>query len=244
MSIWALSDPHLSFGSDKPMDVFGNHWADHSSLIKQHWEERVQPEDTVVLPGDLSWGINFEQAAPDLAWLDALPGDKLLGRGNHDYWWSSVSKMERWCEANGWASLHFMRHDVTVREGVLIGNTRGWLLPEDKGFSEQDEKIYRRELIRLNLSLDAAARVRQPGQKLLMTLHYPPLGPAGQPTEVTEQLEAGGVNAVVYGHVHGLAAGRAFSGRLNAIDYFNVSCDALGFKPLLLEPWDWPASGR
>lgn len=234
MSIWAISDPHLSFGSGKPMDIFGNHWANHPELIREHWMASVKDEDTVLVPGDISWGMNFKEALPDLAFLDALPGKKLIGRGNHDYWWNSLSKLTDFCSENELHSLRFMRSNAFKIENVVIANTRGWILPDDREFTEKDLKIYRRELIRLRLSLEAAAKLRQENQHFLATFHYPPLGPQGRATEMTEMLSEFGVTACIYGHVHGKSPHYSFNGTLDGIRYKNTACDYLDFKPLLL----------
>lgn len=234
MSIWALSDPHLSFASNKPMDVFGEHWQDHPSLIDSHWRAVVKDEDTVLMPGDISWGMNFNEALADLKFIDALPGTKLIGRGNHDYWWNSLTKMEAFCKEHGLSTLRFMRHEAFLIEDILITNTRGWLLPSDRDFKDSDEKIYNRELIRLKLGLDDAKRKRKDGQTLLATFHYPPLGPNGQASEMTEILEEYEVDACIYGHVHGTNPYYSFNRSLNGISYKNTACDFLGFKPLLL----------
>ncbi len=234
MSIWALSDPHLSFASDKPMDVFGSHWMNHPEMIRENWIAVVKEDDTVLMPGDISWGMNFREVLPDLAFIHALPGKKLLGRGNHDYWWNSLSKLDALCAEEGLHSISFMRNNAFLVEDVVVANTRGWLLPEDRDFTQQDLKIYRRELIRLRLSLEAAAKLRDKDQALLATTHYPPLGPRGKPTEVTDLFEEYGVTACIYGHVHGKSPHFSFNGMLNGISYKNTACDFLDFKPLLL----------
>lgn len=234
MSIWALSDPHLSFGSNKPMDVFGEQWADHPALIESEWQAVVKETDTVLMPGDISWGMNFREALPDLAFINNLPGTKLIGRGNHDYWWNSLTKMEQFAADNQLKTLRFMRNNAFVIEDVVIANTRGWILPEDRNFTEQDDKIFKRELIRLRLSLEEGRKLRQEGQAFLLTLHYPPLGPAGRATEITEILHEYDVSACIYGHVHGRNPYASFNGDHEGIVYKNTACDLLGFKPLLL----------
>lgn len=234
MSIWALSDPHLSFGSNKPMDVFGEQWADHPALIEAHWRACVADEDTLLMPGDISWGMNFHEALPDLAFIDSLPGQKIIGRGNHDYWWNSLTKLDRFAEDNGLHSLRFIRHNAIKVENVVVANTRGWILPDDRDFTEQDDKIYKRELIRLRLSLEEGRKIREDGDAFLITLHYPPLGPAGKSTEITDMLQEYGVTACIYGHVHGRNPYASFNAVHEGISYKNTACDLLGFKPLLL----------
>lgn len=234
MSIWALSDPHLSFGSNKPMDVFGAQWDDHPRLISENWIKQIKKTDTVLISGDISWAMNFYEVLPDLQFIDALPGQKLLGRGNHDYWWNSMRKMESFCEANGIRTIRFMRNNAFLVEDKIVCNTRGWILPGDKDFKAEDEKIYRRELMRLRLSLDSAAALRLNGQEIVASFHYPPLGPRGYETELTRMLHDYGVKTCIYGHVHGKAARYAFNGERDGICYYNTACDYLDFKPLLL----------
>lgn len=234
MSIWALSDPHLSFGSNKPMDVFGEQWQNHPDLIEANWRAVVTEEDTVLIPGDISWGMNFREALPDLAFIDRLPGHKLIGRGNHDYWWNSMNKLEQFADEHGMKSIRFMRNNAFAVENIIVANTRGWILPSDRDYTSQDDKIFKRELIRLRLSLDEAQKLRQAGQDLLLTLHYPPLDPSGKSSDITAILQEYDVTACIYGHVHGRNPHASYNGWHEGIWYRNTACDFLDFKPLLL----------
>ena len=149
MSVFAIADLHLSFGEgvDKPMDVFGSSWVNYEARLKEAWLDLVRPEDTVIIPGDISWALRLSDALPDLRWIAALPGEKVLLRGNHDLWWSSMAKM-RGIEP----SLHFLQNDSYLGEGFLVLGSRGWLCPGGKDFTEsEDGKIYGRELLRLEL---------------------------------------------------------------------------------------------
>lgn len=237
MSVWAIGDPHLSFASSKPMDVFGPAWQNHARVLAANWRDLVGPADTVIIPGDISWGINLEEAGPDLAFLEALPGHKLLGRGNHDYWWNSLSKLRELCRKQGWKSLEFLQNNAYRCENYIICYTRGWVLPGDKAFGVEDLKIYQRELIRLSLSLKEGLLLRQADPKLalIMATHYPPLPPDGQSTAFTDQLEASGVSLCLYGHAHGAAGRRSFRGLKQGIQYCNVAGDQLGFRPWRLD---------
>lgn len=228
MSIFAISDLHLPGGTCKPMDVFGAHWAGHFERICTDWRARVQADDLVLLPGDLSWAMQMEQALPDLYAIGALPGRKVLLRGNHDYWWNGIGRVRAALPAGMFAlqndALRFGRH-------VLCG-TRGWLCPGAQQFGAEDERIYRREVQRLELSLQQAVRRAEEGPEpgeLLAMMHYPPFAEKETPTGFTALLEAFGVRTVVYGHLHGAALQSAFSGELRGTVYHQVSCDGLHF---------------
>ncbi len=219
------------------MDVFGPVWQNHAQVMAANWRELVRPADTVIIPGDISWGINLAEAGPDLAFLAALPGYKLLGRGNHDYWWTSLSKLRQLCRQQGWDRLDFLQNNAFRCENYIICYTRGWLLPGDKAFGPADLKIYQRELIRLSLSLKEGLLLQQtdPTLQLVMATHYPPLAPDGEDTPFTDQLQAAGVSLCLYGHAHGAAGRRSFSGLKQGIRYINVAGDQLGFRPLCLD---------
>ena len=153
MNIFAIADLHLSFGEnvDKPMDVFGPSWTDYERRLEENWRALVEPEDLVLIPGDISWAMHFDDALPDLAWIDSLPGEKLIFKGNHDLWWSSLKKMQGCFE-----SITFMQHSAYIGEDFAVCGSRGWILPSDPDFGEADAAIYRRELLRLGMSLDEA----------------------------------------------------------------------------------------
>jgi len=241
MALFAIADLHLSFGCGKPMDIFGPQWKDHAERLRAAWTETVGPDDLVVVPGDVSWAMHLPELVPDLAFLDALPGRKLLMRGNHDYWWTTLAKMERFLDEHGFATISFLRNDgVRVAgdsagdPGTVVCGTRGWMLPDDPEFGKEDEKILAREVVRLNLSLAEGDRLRAAGDRLVVMVHYPPMGATGVPTAFTEALEAHGADLCVYGHLHGESAGRGVSGRVRGVAYVNASADHISFKPLRL----------
>ncbi|MEA4889683.1 MAG: metallophosphoesterase [Clostridiaceae bacterium] len=235
MALFALADPHLGYGVRKPMAIFGPQWADHDRRLEENWLAGVRMEDTVLIPGDISWAMNLDEALPDLRFLNQLPGRKILSRGNHDYWWSSLAKMEQYCRDNQLDSISFLRNNsVPVSDEWLVCGTRGWLLPGDADFHAADDKIYNREIGRLRLSLDAAARLRQPGQKLVVCLHYPPSTREFHPTPFTELMDTYTVDHCLYGHIHGLPPSYACFNPPGRIRYHLVSADYLGFKPLRL----------
>lgn len=227
MRIFALGDPHLSLSTDKPMDIFGPNWDNHAARLEAAWCAAVQPEDAVLLPGDISWGMSLDEAKADLAFLAALPGTKVLLRGNHDYWWNSISKVRAALPGG----MHAVQNDSLVLGGVAVLGTRGWVCPGSTLFDPAvDQKLYERELIRLELSLKSA----QAGMPKLCMLHYPPFNERRQQSGFTELLEAYGVDRAVYGHLHGKACRNAFEGIRNGVEYTLCSADHLEFAPKLI----------
>lgn len=227
MRIFALGDPHLSLSTDKPMDIFGPNWDNHAARLEAAWRAAVQPEDAVLLPGDISWGMSLDEAKADLAFLAALPGTKVLLRGNHDYWWNSISKVRAALPGG----MHAVQNDSLVLGGVAVLGTRGWVCPGSTLFDPAvDQKLYERELIRLELSLKSA----QAGMPKLCMLHYPPFNERRQQSGFTELLEAYGVERAVYGHLHGKACRNAFEGIRNGVEYTLCSADHLEFAPKLI----------
>lgn len=227
MRIFALGDPHLSLSTDKPMDIFGPNWDNHAARLEAAWRAAVQPEDAVLLPGDISWGMSLDEAKADLAFLAALPGTKVLLRGNHDYWWNSISKVRAALPGG----MHAVQNDSLVLGGVAVLGTRGWVCPGSTLFDPAvDQKLYERELIRLELSLKSA----QAGMPKLCMLHYPPFNERRQQSGFTELLEAYGVEHAVYGHLHGKACRNAFEGIRNGVEYTLCSADHLEFAPKLI----------
>ncbi|MBQ3667943.1 MAG: metallophosphoesterase [Clostridia bacterium] len=224
MRVFAISDLHLSSIDDKPMDVFGAHWERHFERISEDWLSKVSAEDTVLLPGDLSWAIQLDDALADLKCVAALPGRKVLIRGNHDYWWSSISRV-RDALPEG---MYALQNDALKLDGVTFCGTRGWILPGE-GTDADDERIYKRELGRLRMSLDDAVRISNGGEIICM-MHYPPLTEACTDTQVTALIEAYPVKHVIYGHLHGAALKGAFRGEHNSVIYHQASCDGTDFK--------------
>ena len=223
--VYAIGDLHLSLSvPNKAMDVFGMQWRDHGDRIREAWQDVVRPDDLVLIPGDISWAMYLSDAAADLAFIGALNGTKLLLRGNHDYWWQSVTKV-RAALQNGMFAL---QNDVFRFGELYIAGTRGWTIPESAHFKEStDRKLYERELIRLDLSL---SKLPQDAFAIGM-LHYPPFSESGEKTAFAERFEAAGVKNVVYGHLHGAAHRFAFSGESNGVRYFPVPADYVDFVP-------------
>ncbi len=210
------------------MEVFGSQWTRHWERIEKNWRERVAPEDVVLLPGDHSWGMRLEDARVDLEWLAALPGHKVLSRGNHDYWWQGIGKIRK-----AFPEMTFLQNDAVTFGSVGVCGTRGWLLPGSEGFSEaQDEKIFRRELERLGLALKA---IPARAQTRVAMIHYPPLLPHLKQTEFTRLLEESGVDLCVYGHIHRTHRANPFQGRYRGVRYQLLSCDFIDFSPQSLD---------
>ncbi len=236
MRLFAIADLHLAGAVDKPMDVFGPRWANHVDRIQDNWRDQVGPGDTVLVGGDISWANSLEEALPDLRWLDQLPGRKILLRGNHDYWWSTLRKIQAFCEKEGLESLDFLRNDARREAGFLIGGTRGWLLPTDEAYGEADEKVFRREGIRLALSLEALDRLRREGggEAAIALLHYPPIDEAGRPSALSRQLEEAGIQVCLFGHIHHPVPYYESRPLVGGIRYIMVASDQLRFCPLLI----------
>lgn len=225
MGLYAIGDLHFSFAAHKPMDIFGSRWEGHSEKIIKNWKDCIGSEDTVLIPGDISWGMRLEDAAADLDVIDSLPGRKILLSGNHDYWWKSSSRLSA-----RYPRMKFLKNDTAVWEDWFICGARGWTCPNDTAFTPEDEKIYRREQIRLELSLDCA--MRQGAEKILVMLHFPPVNDVHAPSGFTEIFSRYPVKEVVYGHLHGENShGMALEGERDGIFYHLTSSDYLDFHP-------------
>ncbi len=229
MKIWAIGDLHLAQDSQKPMDIFGPQWERHTEKVKEAWEQMITSEDVVLLPGDLSWGMRLSEAEKDLAFLEALPGHKICLKGNHDYWWKSLKKLE----SKGYQTLSFLQNNAVLLGKWGICGTRGWWMAGDESRALEDEKILKREHIRLQLSLDAA--IKQGARRLLVMLHYPPTLGGEQQSPFTNLLKKYPVEQVVYGHLHDKASWQqALKGLHEGITYHLVAADYLNFKPLCI----------
>lgn len=230
--LFALADLHLSLTGLKPMDRFGALWQDHPRRMAAAWDAAVGAEDTVLLAGDLSWGRNAAEAEPDLAWIGSRPGRKLLLRGNHDSWWGSASKLRGLLPA-GCEALQNDAH--RVGPWVVVG-ARGWTAPGDPMARPGDEKVFRRELERLRISIRTADRLFGREAPRLALLHYPPWLDLERPTSVVGLLRAAGVRVCVYGHLHGEDHQRAVTGERDGIAYLFVAADAVDFSPVEIPP--------
>ena len=238
MKVFALSDPHLALSvpyrpgrqpaAYKPMDVFGPHWQDYYGALYENWLNVVEPEDIVLMPGDISWAMTLPEAEHDFAYLAALPGRIIIVKGNHDYWWKSISQVRAALPPNCQA----LQHNCAIVGSRAVCGSRGWLTPSHPDYSEaEDSKIYARELLRIRMALEEGA---QSGLNLVAMLHYPPLNQPNEENDLLALLREFEVRLVVYGHIHGLLAKNMPEGFNNGMEFVNASCDRLNFKPRLL----------
>jgi predicted phosphohydrolase len=243
MKIWAISDLHLSGAKPKPMDIFGSQWKNHPEKIAKSWRDRVAPDDWVLCPGDLSWAMNLTEAAPDLSYLAALPGQKILMRGNHDFWWKR--KETKKIQKSAHPSLHFLQGiSISPSPDVVVIGTRGWRFPGERTLGDDgghepaeqidDAKITEREIEALQSSIKDARRVGLAGKFVLAMMHYPPWNLSGAPSAYTKLLADAGAKLCIYGHLHGSDTQSAKQGLINGIEYRLVSADAVDFQPVRL----------
>ena len=226
MNIYAIGDLHLSFSSDKPMSVFGESWENHFEKIKSDWIKKVTEEDVVLIPGDISWAMKLENAVDDLRALSLLPGKKVFIRGNHDFWWSGITKVRVSAPDD---SFIFLQTDACkIGEFVFVGS-RGWSCPGSPDYSKQDEKLYLREAERFKLAFMEAEKLKKEGDKVVALIHYPPFTGKKEDTLFTEIFEKNEVEKVVFGHIHG-ASFFPFKTEKNGVEYLLTSCDKVGFE--------------
>ena len=227
MALFAISDLHLP-AHQKPMDIFGPHWENHFSRIAEDWRARVTDEDIVLLPGDFSWAMHLDEARDDIAKVGALPGKKLLLRGNHDYWWSAIGRVREALPEG----MYALQNDAMVLGDYCFAGSRGWVIPNDRAEDGDDRRIYQRERMRLTLSLDWAERIRE-GREIIVMMHYPPL--THQQAGFSDILIERKIRHCVYGHLHGAALSGAVRGERDGVIYHQVSCDGLDFKVAKIE---------
>lgn len=225
MALYAIGDLHLCLGAPKPMDVFGGAWIGYMDKLKKGLSV-IKPEDTTVLLGDLSWSLGLSEAKADFDWINKIPGRKIILKGNHDYWWSTATKFYSFCEENGFGNQFILNNNHFEYDGWAICGTRGWFFEEQRS-GEHDEKVFKRELIRLEASLESAGDLPK-----LVFLHYPPRYKGYECTEILELLKKYQVRRCFYGHLHGQSHGLAMEGLWDGIEYRLVSADKLNFMPL------------
>jgi len=225
MSLYAIGDLHLSLGADKPMDIFGGNWENYVEKIAAGFS-RLEASDTTVLCGDITWGMTLEACLPDFQFIQRLPGRKIILKGNHDYWWSTVSKARQFFEKHGLTSIEILHNNCCFYEQTALCGTRGWFYEEEAG-GGHDRKILSRELMRLEASLKAAG-----DRERLCFLHYPPRFRAYICREVVALLEQYDVKRCYYGHIHDQGHRFAVQGFVDGIEYRMVSGDYLDFRPL------------
>ncbi len=225
MALYALGDPHLSFASAKPMDVFGGRWENYVEKLREGLSV-LREGDVLVLCGDLSWAMSLREAAADFRFLDSFPGEKLLVKGNHDYWWNTASKLNAFFAEEGVTSFRLLHNNCHFYGDLALCGTRGWFYEEESGGAEHDRKIMNRELMRLEASLKAAGE-----KEKLVFLHYPPLYGDYRCGELLAILQRYGVRQCFYGHIHGPGRRLAVEGEREGIVFKLVSADHVDFKP-------------
>ncbi len=228
MAIYVIGDLHLSFGVDKPMNIFGDNWENHAEKIKNNWIKKVKEEDTVILPGDFSWAMYLEESEKDFQFLNSLPGRKILSKGNHDYWWTTVTKMYKFLKEKKFENIDFLYNNSYLIEDKIIVGTRGWITNPK---SEENYKILKRENDRLKISLNSGIKQFGNDKEIFAFIHYPPFFKEMVPEEINFRatLEKYNVSKCVYAHLHGDSHKEAIEGEINGISYRLASSDYLNF---------------
>lgn len=229
MALYAIGDLHLSLGANKPMDVFGGNWVGYMDKLQEGLSV-IGENDTTVLLGDLSWALGLDTAKEDFAWIDKIPGRKIILKGNHDYWWSTAAKFCKFCQENGFSDQYILNNNHYEYEGYAICGTRGWFFEEDRS-SDHDGKVFRRELMRLEASLKSAGNLPK-----IVFLHYPPRYRGYECPEILQLLKQYDVRRCFYGHLHGASHGLAMEGLWDGIEFRLVSADRLNFRPFQVIP--------
>lgn len=224
MALYAIGDLHLCLGASKPMDIFGGAWVGYMEKLKQGIS-CITEEDTTVLMGDLSWALDLQEAKEDFAWINDIPGRKIILKGNHDYWWSTAAKFYKFCGEHGFENQWILNNNHYEYEGVAICGTRGWFFEEERS-GQHDEKVFKRELLRLEASLRSAGELPK-----LVFLHYPPRYKGYRCEPILELLQKYGVRRCFYGHLHGPSIALAQEGLWDGVDFQLLSADKLNFTP-------------
>ena len=235
MAIYALADLHLALSNpEKSMDVFGSRWEGYIDRIRDNWTNTVTDADTVLIPGDISWATYIDKAEEDFRFISELPGRKFLSRGNHDFWWTTMKKMEDYFEAKGFNNLQLIRTNVVEADGCLISGTRGWMIESRDSIEGSDNrKIYERERLRIQMCIDKLNEADPDhAKKHILMIHYPPITAKQEFTEFAQLIADGGVDTCVYGHLHGKAHKKAFEGDFGGCRFICSSADYVGFCPV------------
>lgn len=228
MAIYTIADLHLSFSTNKPMDIFGANWQNYEQKIKEDWLLKVKPEDLVILPGDFSWAMYLEETQKDFEYINDLPGKKILLKGNHDYWWTTVTSMRKYLKEKNFENIDFLYNNSYEYENKIIVGTRGWTLSEE----QEDIKITKRETARLELSIKDGISKYGENKEIIVFMHYPPLTKNYMNTEYMNLMKKYGVKRCFYGHLHANSILDAVEGNIEGIEYKLVSSDGLDFKIL------------
>ena len=229
MAIYVIADLHLSFSNDKPMDIFGDNWENHTEKIKENWTKKVKEDDYVILPGDFSWAMYLKDTKLDFEYLNNLPGIKILLKGNHDYWWTTLTKMNNFIKENNFEKIFFLYNNSYLLEDKIIVGTRGWNMLD----AENDNKMIKRENARLNLSINDGLNKYGRDKEIIAFMHYPPITKNDimreEKTEFVKTFEKYNIHRCYYGHLHGLSHRDAIEGLIDGIEYKLISADYLNF---------------
>ncbi|MBR6504642.1 MAG: metallophosphoesterase [Clostridia bacterium] len=234
MAIYTISDLHLSLNKEKPMDIFGENWTDHSAKIKSNWQGKVTDSDVVLMPGDFSWAMNLKDTYDEFKYLEELPGKKILLKGNHDYWWETITKMRNYLEANNFESIDFLHNNSYLYENIIIAGTRGWIINDEL----DDKKIFERELGRLELSIEDGIKKYGEEKDIIVCMHYPPIinkDISESERKLLNILKKYNVKKCIYGHLHGESQKYAITGCIEGIEFILASADYLEFELLKIK---------
>lgn len=238
MSIYVMADLHLSTTTNKPMGIFGSRWCDHMEKIKKNWKAIISDEDTVIVPGDISWAIDYNEACDDFKFINELPGKKLLGKGNHDYWWGTMAKNRAFVRENSFDTIDFLYNNAYKVENYIVCGTRGWYVDEklqNEANEPEYQKIVLREAQRLKMSLEEAVKLRENGEEILVFFHFPPVFKSFVCNELLDVLNEYKIKNCYFGHIHGTYnVPRTFE--YNGISFTLISSDFLSFIPMIVMP--------
>ena len=227
MSIYVIADLHLSFNAEKPMNVFGDKWQDYEEKLKNNWIAKVKPEDVVILPGDFSWCTYLEETYNDFAYLESLPGKKIILKGNHDYWWTTLTSMRRYIKENNFETIDFLFNNSYCFDNKIIVGTRGWNITDF-----ENQKIIDREVARLELSIQDGINKFGKDKEIIVFLHYPPITKEIKKSPFWEIMKKYNIRKCYYGHLHGVAHNDAQEGMIDNIKLKLISSDYLNFNPI------------
>lgn len=230
MAVYAISDLHLALSVNKPMDVFGYRWNNYMERLKINWLKTVSSDDYVIIPGDISWATYLQEAKEDFTFINELPGKKIISKGNHDYWWTTIAKLEKFVTSMEFNTISFMHNNSYNLGQDIVCGTRGWICPGNDDFGKEDEKIYKREVQRLELSLKTIPDYFS--GNIIVAMHYPPFNSKKESTEFVEIMKKYKVTKCIYGHLHGDATRAAFQGMYDNICFQLISADFIDFNPV------------
>ena len=226
MAIYVIGDLHLSFSTNKPMDIFGRNWQNYEEKVKKDWLLKVKPEDTVILPGDFSWAMYLDETEKDFEFINNLPGKKILLKGNHDYWWTTLTSMRKYIKEENFENIDFLYNNSYEIENKIIAGTKGWNISGE----QEDIRLTKREVARLELSIKSGIEKYGNDKEIIVFMHYPPLTKNNIDTDYTRLMKKYGIKRCYYGHLHANSIKDAVEGNVDGIEYKLVSSDGLDFK--------------